>query len=379
VSATRAPLGRRLGLGALATLASLLLAELALRALGVAPPRFGETRHLESADKRLGLDLYPTDEADAFPVDLGEEAARAPLRARIDGLDAWAARAPHAVIGHYSSELCRVATDGEELPPRDPARARVVFVGDSFVEGQGVPFDEIAPRRLARALGPGHEVLDCGRRGYDFAMDPATPAALESWTRRHTLGADVVVYAMTLNDPARSEAFQARQAYVDDWIVDRRRMLAEGAGDGSPWAPRLFALVSDRLEGLRIGRATAAWYREMVGPGNAAGWQATLEAIERLDRELAQEGRALVVALWPLLASLEAYPFEEVHRTIGEALHTRAVRFVDTLPAFAGHDARALWVHEVDHHPNAEGHRLFAEAVEPGVREALAAVRENRP
>jgi lysophospholipase L1-like esterase len=372
-------LARRLGLATGATLASLLLAELVLRALGIAPPRWAETRHLESDDKRLGLDLYPSDEADAFPLDLSEEAARAPLRARLPELDRWAARAPHGVLGHYSPELCRVAAEGEPLPPVDRARPRVVFVGDSFIEGQGVIFEHTAPRRVADALGDDVDVLACGRRGYDFAIDAATPGALEAWIGRHVLDADVVVYAMTLNDPARAPAFQAAQAYVDDWIVDRRRMLAEGGGQRPWWTPRLFALVEDRLEGLRIGRATAAWYRDMVGAPNEAGWRATREAIARLDATLRAEGRVLVVALWPLLVSLEAYPFDDVHHGIGEALSELGVRFVDTLPAFAGADARTLWVHEVDHHPDAEGHRRFADAIAEPLREALAAARDLGP
>jgi len=369
------PLARRLALAVGVTVASLLLAELAVRALGLEPAGFAETRHLESADKRLGVDLYPTDPDDAFPLDLTSSSARAPLVARIPELEAWAERSPHAVLGHYSAELCRVAAEGDVVPPADPARARVVFVGDSFIEGQGVPFADVASEALALSLGQA-EVLDCGRRGYDFVMpDSATDErpGLGRWMRRHVLDARVVVYAMTLNDAARSEAFQAQQSYVDDWIVDRRRMLGADSSPPSAWSPRLLALLDDRLEALRIGRATVAWYREMVAEPNADGWRATLDDLEAFSRELVAEGRTLVVALWPLLASLEGgYPFEDTHDIIARDLAARGLAFVDTLPAFRGATTRSLWVHEVDHHPNAEAHRRFAEAIAPAVREALA-------
>lgn len=368
-------LARRLALSLAALAVSLASAELLVRALGLEPARFAETRHLESADKRLGLDLYPTDPHDRFPLDLRDAETLARWRAMPD-LDAWAARSPHAVPGFYSPELCRVGREGEVLAPRDLQHARVVLVGDSFIEGQGVELADTVASRLAAALGDEAEVLACGRRGYDFTMDDDPSArGLGQWMRAHVLDADVVLYAMTLNDPARSPAFQAEQSYVDDWIVDRRRMISHDASAPSPWSSRLVALVDDRLDALRIGRATMRWYRDMVGPPNAEGWRATLDQLERFAAELTREGRRLVVALWPLLTQLEGtdtYPFRDTHAQIAIDLEARGLAFLDTLPAFTGTDTASLWVHDVDHHPNAEGHRRFTEAVLPALRDALA-------
>ena len=81
---------------------------------------------------------------------------------------------------------------------------------------------------------------------------------------------------MVLNDADRSPEFQARQSYVNDWILDRGRML-----EGRPFPElgrfdsRLKALVADRVETWRTGRATARWYHEMYGDANREGWERT--------------------------------------------------------------------------------------------------------
>lgn len=346
------------------TLLSLLLAEAALRLLGIAPARYGQAVHLETDDKRHGVDLYPDDPNGVFRLDLRDEALRARLieETTLDEIEARHERTPFAVPGRYSEELCR----GDEIGPRDPGRPRLIFIGDSFTEGQGV-YEEDTFVSVLQARFPDAELLDCGRRGYDFPR-------LREWLElRLEDEPDVVVYAMVLNDPHQSEAFRARQVFLDDWILDRRRMVSEG--DGSPpfWEPRLFSLLADRIEAARVSTETQRWYRDMVEAPNAEGWLHTLDDIDAMRAATEAEGASFHVALWPLMSSLERdYPFEDTHHTITEAIRMRSIDVLDTLPSFEGQDTPALWVHPADHHPNARAHRIFADAIEPMLRRALA-------
>ncbi len=350
----------KLALLAVSTLVSLLAGELALRALGVVPDRYMQPRSLERGDKRLALDLYPDDPRGYFPIDLSDASTRA--RFRRDGLpevDARAERTPHGVELRFDEVLCR-----RGAAPTTEGAERVLVIGDSFTEGQGVREEDTFAARLDRALDA--QVINCGRRGYDF------PDLHELFTRHLPLEPDVVLYAMVLNDPERSAAFAARQQYLDDWILDRRRMVTEGDGTPPFWTPRLWAVLADRIEGVRVGAESTRWYREMIGAPNREGWEATLAHIEAMDRAMRERGGRLVVALWPLMVELDGeYPFDATHAAIGEALEARSIAFVDALPAFRGQDERALWVHASDRHPNERAHAIFAERVEPAVRAAL--------
>ncbi len=352
----------RAGLLASSLLVGLIAGELVLRAMGVAPDRWVMPRSLEREDKRVALDLYPDDPRDYFPLDLRNTDERRRWReVGLSEVDARWERTPHGVPLSFSEELCRGGAIGEKRE----GTPRVVVIGDSFTEGQGVREEDTFAARLDASLGD-VEVINCGRRGYDF------PELHELFTRHLALEPDVVVYAMVLNDPQQSEAFHARQAYIDDWILDRRRMVTGGDGSPDPWTPRLFSVLSDRLEGMRVGAATTRWYQEMVEAPNAEGWNATVDHLIAMDRTMRERGGALLVVLWPLMVGLNGeYPFDSAHWTIRRALEQRSIRFHDTLEAFRGHAPAELWVHPSDRHPNEQGHAIFARAIEGAVRAAV--------
>jgi hypothetical protein len=334
----REALGRlALLVGSLAV--TLALAEAVLRAAGYAPERFKSTARLVSNDQRTLLDAYPTNPRGYFDIDLRTEAARerylslAPHR-----YDAVAQRAPWAVEFSYNALGFR----GKDVPARRPGVRRVAVLGDSFTEGQGVKEPDTYVRVLERLLA--------------LALSP-----------------DLMVYAMVLNDGDRSPEFQARQRYVNDWILDRGRMLI-GRPDYrlSPLDSRALLFVRDRLDTWRISRETARWYREMYGPPNLAGWTRMQERLREMDRRVRAAGGRLLVARWPLLVGLAGrYPFEDTDAVIAAFLRSAGIPYHDLLPALRGRADESLWVHPVDRHPNEVANRLAAESLAPVVRAML--------
>ena len=356
----------RLGLVAGSTLGVLALAEAGLRLAGYAPERFKSTARLVSADQRTLLDCYPTNPRGYFPIDLRTPAAREtylPLAPR--RYDAVAERAPWAVEFRYNAQGFR----GADFPPRRPGVRRVVVLGDSFTEGQGVTEADTYVRVLERLLNGeepgGWEVLNCGRRATDF---PALYGVFEEALAQKP---DLLVYAMVLNDGDRSPDFQARQTYVDDWILDRGRMLI-GRPDQElgPRDSRLVELVRDGVANWRIGRETARWYREMYAAPNEAGWRRTQERLREMDRRVRAQGGAFLVATWPLLVGLDGrYPFADTAAVIAAFLDQAGIARHDLLPALRGRPDESLWVHPVDRHPNEMANRLAAESLAPVVQE----------
>jgi GDSL-like lipase/acylhydrolase family protein len=367
------PLLSRLALSAATVLAFLLAVEMGLRLWGFAPERYRNTARVFAPGWRVALDCFPTNPRDYFDVDLRDEKTRARYReAGVSRVDEVAPRAPFAVELRFNSLRFREA----EIGPRRPGVVRVMVLGDSFTEGEGVKEADVYPHVLGALLNaaePGRwEVLDCGRRGADF------PELYRSFEQILAYEPDIVVYGMVLNDPVQSPGFHARQAYLNDWIVDRSRML-EGPLQPrlGPFDARLAAYLRERVQGFRVGHDATRWYIDMFGEPNREGWQETQAYLGRMNRSMRERGGWFLVALWPLMVGLDGrYPFEGVHQEIARFCLRSGIPERDLLPAMRGRAPASLWVHPVDLHPNEIAHHLAAEELAPAVR-ALAPARRN--
>jgi hypothetical protein len=361
--------------GLLLSLASVLLVlvavEASLRWLRAAPDHFARTARLLSGDATTALDCYPTNPRGYFDIDLRDPASRG----RYQGIaphryDTVARRAPWAVETRFNALGFREGP----FSPKRPGALRVMVVGDSFTEGQGVKEDDTMVRVLDRILAreaPGRfEVLNCGRRGADF------PALYEIFEKVLAFDPDVVVYAMVLNDAVQSPAFHARQTYLNDLIQDGVRMAQTSGEDPEPgfWSPRLFAFVKDRIVSARVGRESTRWYLEMYGEPNREGWARTEGFLRDMDGRMRERGGHFLLTLWPLLIDLDdGYPFAPAHETIERFCASAGISHHDLWPAFRGMRAPALWVHPVDHHPNEIAHRRAAESLAPVLRSLVKA------
>jgi hypothetical protein len=334
------------GLAAGALVVSLLGIEAALRLTGFAPERETATRRMVDARWTTLLDCYPSNPRGTFDIDLRRPENDARYRRLAPGrFDSIARHHPWAVESRYNERRFRDAP----LAPKPPGVRRIVILGDSFAEGQGVREDDTVARVL-------------GRRGLDF------PELHEAFEDALSYEPDLVVYTLTLNDAVQSPEFRSRQTYVNDWILDRTHLPEDAVVRRSPFRPRLLDFVSDRLSAFLIGRETTRWYLDMWSDANRQGWERTQEYLRDMDRQLHQRGARLLVAPWPLFVSLErGYPFTPAHEAIRAFCTAARIPHHDLLRVFQGRRTSDFWVHPVDHHPNEVAHRLAAESLLPDV------------
>ncbi len=336
----------------------LVLAEGVTRALGLGQPWVPPPVLMENPDKTAALECYPPGRVDPPDLDLSR-ADLEPLAARLgrgaDELARVARTTPLCVEFAYNDQTRRA-------PPFEPStEPTLLLIGDSFTEGQGVTLDDTFAARLGRSTP--YRVLNGGRRGEDLPDQLGTLRRLLPLTRP-----DVVVYALTLNDFEQDPEWAARQAFLNDLVLDRQRTGAPGEGPASPLSHlALWTFVTSRRANHAATVQTLAWYRGMTGSGNAGGWQRTRDDLAAMRDETATAGAELRVAVLPMLVGLRgtggAYPLQSVHDELLDTCSQLGIRCFDVRPALSGPPARELWVHRVDMHPNAEAHRRIADAI----------------
>ena len=187
---------------ALGALIALLLAEVALRVLGVGP-------------------TYAIENLEDFSIALDADRLYRVRPGFSDQVN------PQG----YRDRDFASADDGEEL---------TLFLGDSFVMGVGVEAEEALPQTLERRLGPGHRVFNMGVFGY--GPDQALQALLDDGLRYDPDRVILGVYAGNdFDDLAHNRLFEIRQgASVRTRSNPAAKVLR---------APRLFLFARSKLTG----------------------------------------------------------------------------------------------------------------------------------
>lgn len=356
-------LGARALLAACATVVALLLAEVAVRALGVEVPPRGPSNKLGISTKvtqrqvrGLGYRLVPGRSHAVTYDGTGEEEDR---------------------VVHYEVNSLGFRDREDRTAAKPAGTMRVLSFGDSFTFGTGVALEDTWPLQLERELDGPVEVWNCGV----FAYDARQEAALLRWCAPG-LDPDVVLFCLYINDasgegPAADPPWEVRWTQrlgltsgiwdEDDPMDDaKRRTMALRRRS------RLVDLLAHKTHRFISARVAERNYHADWLPGSPGleKVRAALVDAATVARELDFE---LLVLMYPDLSGLDGeYPFAAEHARVAELCAGLGIPFHDLTPAVAGRDPGSLHVHAHDRHPNPPCNALVARHLAQVLRPVLS-------
>ena len=234
--------------------------------------------------------------------------------------------------------------DYEYPVDRQPGVPRIMMLGDSFIEGWGVPFDETITKRLERMFtesGRKAEVMNTGVGNYGSVQE------VEAFlTRDAKFKPDIVV----LNFDFRSAIPVPKYEY-DNWL-----------GRHSEGVVFLMAGLDSMF---RMAGAGNEWDKSYLRLFDQPGWQDAKAAIKRLAQYCRQHGIKLVIVNWPELHDVQHYRLGHITQLIQDLAAEEHVPFVDLLNAVKDQDSPKLWVTAPDPHPNGYANGLYAKYLFP--------------
>ena len=344
-------------------LAGVLLTELGLRVLGIAPERYPEPKWFVWENGRYeptAPGVRAIREASSLGIAMGQYRAGSKLKQVF-------ASNPHGQLDDDNGveyTINSLGLRGPEIAAEKPAGTfRILGVGDSITFGIGVRDNETYLRQIETALNaqyhdhPRFEVLNSGVQGYNTYDEVI---ALEK--RWLALGPDLVVIFFYLND-----------AYKDDLIQN----MGQELGVHRKVTPlgrvsRIYDLYAHNRQTRRDRTAIEKLYNdrffaeaEAALPSSGYDWRKSRAALEYAAGLARKHNFKLALVILPELYQLDgSYPFEAVHRLVANTGKELGIPTLDMLPVFKGLDPSALWVHPTDHHPNRDAHALVAKAVD---------------
>ena len=261
---------------------------------------------------------------------------------------------PFGTLPEGARMTVRIGPDGYRAGGTPVEKADVVVVGDSITFGEGVEVGDRFTDAVAAGIrlpdGRAPLVVNAGVPGYALADHEAMVRAVVS---RHT--PRVVLVVVQPDDLATLREVRDASGGL---------LLSAPAEEGPS---RLYAEVRRKWD----LRSAAAWTLSFWNGVERQRWRASRSLFTQMKTRAEAEGGRLAVVVFPLLHRLDDYPLAPAHQLVVQACEEFDVPVLDLHRTFLAHDARDLWVHPTDHHPNARAHALAAEAITPFVESLL--------
>jgi lysophospholipase L1-like esterase len=244
---------------------------------------------------------------------------------------------------------------GPERPPPAESDFVVAVLGDSYAFGYGVSYEAAFPAVLERRLD--ERVASHRVRAEILAFPGYNTKQMLATLREYAphIRPDLVLVTYHLNDIERHSV--AEEGDPDSprglrAIRKRVRLLHFVL-------PRL--AMASRALGLDVQTTASAERDEYLKGGEL--WRRNQETLEELLEYCRERDLPVAAVILPYMVQLdERHPPREAYEVVRRWFSDREVPVTVAFDHFSGLNARDLWIHAFDGHPNAKGHALIADA-----------------
>ncbi|MHC4339593.1 MAG: SGNH/GDSL hydrolase family protein [Planctomycetota bacterium] len=251
--------------------------------------------------------------------------------------------------------------DTEHAEKKPQGTYRILGLGDSFLFGQGVRFEDICLTRLARRLAarspPGStvEAINTGVFGFNTANERSLLRE-----RGRAYDPDLVIVHFVPNDVERQLVLSSERPQVNFWI---QHLPTSMEPDWLSQHSKLWGWARQRY----LSHTQAQGYIESSLANYAASsakWEFCRAALTEIKQICEREDCRLLIVIFPFFYDLDDdYPFQPIHDDVIAHCTQTGMHVLDLLEHFRGCEGPELWVHRVDPHPNEIAHRIAAEAM----------------
>jgi hypothetical protein len=271
---------------------------------------------------------------------------------------------PGNVINHvHNSAGWR---DVERSTKKAPRTFRILGLGDSYLYGTGVRYEDIVLTKLGAFLeddipGVPIETINTGVPGMNTV---GQRALLRDRGMRYD--PDLIILFYVLNDvgecltgcegvgPRSGKGLEFFGNYTslyqdEDWLSAHSNL----------WGWGRQRVLQSYLARRYLNQIVSEFAEDKTG------WKQSRDALDGIRRLAADHGVPLLVVIFPFFHDLDGdYPFQIVHDLVRDYCESVGIPVIDLRRSYSEYHGPELWVHPRDQHPNEVAHEIAARRIE---------------
>lgn len=224
-------------------------------------------------------------------------------------------------------------------------KKRIIFLGDSFTLGWGVPLEATFSKQLERILNEKdsrYEIINMGLGNSNSVME------VELFKLKGLqLRPDLVILMYFVNDVEPTPKMLRVQYLIlkDSYFLARL----------SSFFIKLRTIFDKNFNWHK-------YYKDLYSP-DSKGLLSAKEAIKSLANLCKNENIKLLIVNIPELHILKGYPFTFATQYIASLAKEEDIPFLDLYSSFVAYEPSSLWVSPEDTHANSKANSIIAEEI----------------